>query len=54
MYLYMKMTPSLCQSIVTEVKDELMKRVWLNFSFFFLFFLYHHHGSFLQEEPLKL
>lgn len=47
-------SPPLSQSIVTKVKDELMKRIRLNFSDLFLLFLYHNHGGFLQEEPQKL
>lgn len=44
-------SPSLCQSIVTEVKNKLVERVRLDLSHL-LFLLFHNfHRGFLQRLP---
>lgn len=42
--------PSLCQSVVAKVKNELMERVWLDLSHLLFLLLHDFHGGFLQES----
>lgn len=44
------LSPSLCQSVVAEVEDKLVERVWLDLSHLLFLLLHNFHWGFLQES----
>lgn len=42
------LSPSLCQSVVAEVQNKLVERVWLDLSHLLFLLLHNFHRGFLQ------